>query len=272
MKKFIVLIITTFCISLGLFSQSSDNDSIKNEKTTSGKNTSATDYQKGITAYNQGDYYKSIEFFQKELKTQDAKSLESPILYYNLGNAYFKVNNFGKARLYYEKALVLDPNMENAKLNISFIENKIHKSVTLDDDFLLFQWMKQLSNEFSANTWCTLGIITFIILLINVAVFFFSGSILVKKIVFYIGLFFLIVCVFSNIFAYQRVREIEVRNSAIVLSPVILYTSPDTSSKQVMELDEARKVKITKNDKNWIEVKLSDGTTGWIQSNKIEVI
>lgn len=54
-------------------------------------------------AYNERDYRHAIELLETEKKEQLAKGLESPALYYNLGNAYFRVNDLAHARLYYEK-------------------------------------------------------------------------------------------------------------------------------------------------------------------------
>ena len=56
-------------------------------------------------AYGQEDYIKAIELYEQTLREQGVSS----DLYYNLGNAYYKHNEFAKAILNYERALLLNP-------------------------------------------------------------------------------------------------------------------------------------------------------------------
>lgn len=267
MKKILLLLIFVFGLSLSIFSQTDSLSVVPNDNATS-KN-----YSLGLVAYNQGDYYKAIDLFQQELSTESEKDLESPTLYYNLGNAYYRVNNLGKARLYYEKALLIKPNLEDAKYNIAFIENKIQKSVSIDGNFFIQNLMKKLSYTETSNTWNVIAIVAFIIFLINVGIFFFSQSESIKKVVFYVGLVFIVVSIVCNVFAFQLAKDIKQRNEAIVTVPsVVVYTAPDTSSTQVTTLNEAYKLQITKDDNTWVEIKLTDGTIGWIQSSSIDII
>jgi tetratricopeptide (TPR) repeat protein len=43
---------------------------------------------------------------------------DTPNLFYNLGNAYFRKNNFGRAILNYERALALDPHHPESEANV----------------------------------------------------------------------------------------------------------------------------------------------------------
>ena len=68
-------------------------------------------------AYGQEDYIKAIELYEQTLREQGVSS----DLYYNLGNAYYKHNEFAKAILNYERALLLNPGNEDARFNLSLI-------------------------------------------------------------------------------------------------------------------------------------------------------
>ena len=57
------------------------------------------------TAYTKEDYGKAIELYEGILKSNG----DSPEIYYNLGNAYYKAGKIASAILNYERALVLDP-------------------------------------------------------------------------------------------------------------------------------------------------------------------
>ena len=74
-------------------------------------------------AYSMGQYETAYNDY---LKIEESGH-HSYKLYYNMGNACYKMGNAGKAILYYEKALKLDPAGEDAKVNL-----QIAKLQTLD--------------------------------------------------------------------------------------------------------------------------------------------
>jgi len=61
--------------------------------------------EQGNEAYNQGDYRKAIAFYEQTL----SMGQHSAALYFNLGNAYYKLNNVAESVYYFEKAQQLNP-------------------------------------------------------------------------------------------------------------------------------------------------------------------
>ena len=74
-------------------------------------------YNSAIGKYEQGLYGEALGEFREILK----RGVESPLLYYNMGNAAYRSNNLGYAILYYEKALKMDPGFEDAENNLRFV-------------------------------------------------------------------------------------------------------------------------------------------------------
>lgn len=74
-----------------------------------------TRFNEANAAYTKGDYAKAIGLYQQLL----AERWQSGPLYYNLGNAYFKQGETGKAILYYEKAKRLIPGDADLKANLA---------------------------------------------------------------------------------------------------------------------------------------------------------
>ena len=70
-------------------------------------------------AYKAADYATAIEHYESVL----ADGLASADLYYNLGNAYYRTGQMGRAILNYERALRLDPGMSDARENLALAEN-----------------------------------------------------------------------------------------------------------------------------------------------------
>jgi len=226
-----------------------------------------------IVAYDEGDFRKAIEILEAEKKTQMDKGLESSELYYNLGNAYFRVNDLAHARLYYEKALLLDPGDRDIRHNIDYLTTKIEDKILVADTFFLSIWFRAVQNLFSSNTWAMIAVVCFIILVVSLVAFFFSRMLLIKKSAFYVGIVMFVIVIFSNIFAFGQKGKIEKRDTAVIMAASVpVVSSPDINSKELFILHSGTKVYITKEDRNWFEIEIDNGSVGWIPKDKLAVI
>jgi hypothetical protein len=66
------------------------------------------------TAYNTGDYVSAVRMYEQLI----TESVVRPEVFYNLGNAYYRSGRIGPAIANYERALQLNPRMENARENL----------------------------------------------------------------------------------------------------------------------------------------------------------
>src|SRR5690554_7167718 len=76
-------------------------------------------FEKGKDHYKNQEYQKAINAWKGILQNEEV----SAELYYNLGNAYYRLNQIGPSIYYYEKALQLAPNDADIKNNLAFAEN-----------------------------------------------------------------------------------------------------------------------------------------------------
>jgi tetratricopeptide (TPR) repeat protein len=258
-----------------------DTAGTKTDTVTANANTVIAGNKKGNNAaldqanelYNNNDFRKAIEVLENEKKIRKEQGLESPELYYNLGNSYFRVNETAKARLYYEKALLLDPGDRDTRHNINYIMTRIEDKIPVADTFFLNIWFNDVQNLFASNTWAATGVASFILLIICLALFLFSRYIPIKKTAFYTGIILIIVIIFANVFSFRQKSRIEHRNTAVIMvASVPMASSPDINSKELAILHAGTKVSVTKEDRNWLEVEIDNGTVGWIQRDKLEII
>ena len=70
---------------------------------------------------------------------------EGAVLYYNLGNAYYKCKEPAKAVLWYERALRLSPNNEDIQHNIAFVNQSFVDKIDVLPSLFLVRWWNSLS-------------------------------------------------------------------------------------------------------------------------------
>ncbi|MDR1810943.1 MAG: tetratricopeptide repeat protein [Prevotella sp.] len=229
--------------------------------------------QDAIKAYQGGDYTKAIEIFENEVKLQKEKGMESADLYYNLGNAYFRGNDFAKALLNYERAVLLEPGDADIRHNLQFARTRVEDKIIGVDTFFLQSWFDAIQNLQSSDDWATLSIVLFLLLIGALCAFFFTRVIVVKKTAFYSGIVLLVLLIFTNIFSVRLKNKILNRNTAIIMAGAVsIKSSPDVNSKELFILHSGTKVTINKTDGTWLEIEIDNGNVGWTTRDKLEII
>ena len=213
-------------------------------------------------AYQENKYAEAIKMYENILATQG----ESAVVYYNLGNSYFKEKNMAKAVLNYERALLLNPGDADIRFNLDMARSKTVDQITPATEVFIVTWINSLTNMQSERGWAKIGIVSFICLLVGLALYIFSKRLFVRKIGFIGAVVLLVVTVCANLFARQQKNELMDRTGAIVMSPTVTVKStPDKSGTELFVLHEGTKVFVEDNSmKGWKEIRLEDGNKGWI--------
>ena len=221
-------------------------------------------------AYQENKYAEAIKMYENILATQG----ESAVVYYNLGNSYFKEKNMAKAVLNYERALLLNPGDADIRFNLDMARSKTVDQITPATEVFIVTWINSLTNMQSERGWAKIGIVSFICLLVGLALYIFSKRLFVRKIGFIGAVVLLVVTVCANLFARQQKNELMDRTGAIVMSPTVTVKStPDKSGTELFVLHEGTKVIVEDNSmKGWKEIRLEDGNKGWIPTEAIEII
>ncbi|NVO03850.1 MAG: SH3 domain-containing protein [Bacteroidetes bacterium] len=219
--------------------------------------------------YSTGQYNNAIELYQKIIKSGYA----SFDLYYNLASSYFKVNNYPSSILFYEKANKLKPNDENVNYNLKVVNNKIVDKIEAVPDFFLKRWWNSLVNFFPSNTWAVLCIISFFIFFIIAAVYLLANSVFYRKSAFYLGIFSFFFTLFFFAMAGQQKDFAGSNSEAIIFNPTVsVKSSPDENSTDIFVIHEGTKVKVTDDIGDWYEIKIANGSVGWMKSAGLEKI
>ena len=219
--------------------------------------------------YKKGNYQQAIRDYEELLKK--GPSVE---LYYNLGNAYYRTDNITRAVLNYERALLLSPGDENIRFNLQMARSKTIDKITPKSEMFFVTWYKSLVNFTSIDGWANTAIISIAIALLLILCYLFGKKILIRKAGFYGAIFFVVLFISSNIFAYEQRRILTRRTGAIITAASApLKKTPVANSEYNTIIHEGSRVEIIDDTmKDWKLVELEDGREGWIQSSQMERI
>lgn len=222
------------------------------------------------SAYVNNDFAGAVEMYESILANQG----EAADIYYNLGNSYYKMDNIAKAILNYERALILNPGDGDIRFNLELAQSKAVDKVTPISEMFFISWIKSITNLMSESGWAKLAIATFVLMLLSLALYFFSQKIVLKKVGFIVALCLLFICVVSNVFASNQKEKAQNHGSAIIMAPsVTVKSTPNEGGTDLFILHEGRKVMIKDNTmKEWKEIQLEDGNAGWVPTSVIEII
>ncbi|MFO7829293.1 MAG: tetratricopeptide repeat protein [Bacteroidales bacterium] len=220
-------------------------------------------------AYVDGNYTIAIDTYEKVLEL----GYESAALYYNLGNAYYKQNIIDQAILNYERALLLKPNDEDIIYNLEMANRLIVDRIEKLPVFFITNWIKNMINLFSSDLWAIISIISFLAALFFISIYMYTRWYGVKKTAFWLGFATILICISSFIFSYKQKQKIVDNTTAIVMSPsVTVKSSPDISGTDLFVIHEGTKVWIQDKIGIWKQIRLSDGSKGWLKTESIEEI
>ena len=224
----------------------------------------------GTAAYSAGDW----EGAASAWGAIEAEGLESPELYYNIGNAFFKSSDYAHAILYYERALKLDPSYSDARFNLEFAREFVQDRIESVPEFFLKTWIRRLGYLFSADPWAVLFLVLLGLALAGALLFLLGTGSARRRTGFFAGLAALLLAFCCLGFASSQKAAYNRADSAIVTVPVSsVRSSPGSeASKDLFVLHEGTKVRILDEVGGWWNIELSDGRQGWIPSSDLELI
>jgi tetratricopeptide (TPR) repeat protein len=233
-----------------------------------GAQESIVQFEKANELYRISSYEEAIVIYE----SIEQSGTISADLYYNLGNAYYKINEVAASIYNYEKALQLNPtNKEDILTNLTYA-----KRMTIDViEALPKTFLQRIEADYVASLsydqWAYLSVIGAFLTAILFLLFYFSFVPLQKRL-YFIGstlcLFLLIVSLSFSILQYNTVQKTQ---EGILFTPKVgVKNAPSQISEEVFELHEGTKVSIIDRVDVWLQIKLADGKKGWLLSEHLK--
>ena len=226
-------------------------------------------FVKGNQLYAKGEYPQAVQDYQQILN----EGYQSAVVYYNTGNAYYKMDDMPSAILYYEKAHKLAPNDEATSINIQLANLKIADKIEAQQEFFVNRWWHNFILVLPAGKLAGLSTIFFIAGFGLLIWYLFTGSYLIKKAAFFTGVVIILAGIIFSFMANRQLSYFDGHHQAIVFSSsVIVKGSPDLNGKPLFVIHGGLKVSITQTNQNWIEIQLPNGNSGWITVDNVKDI
>jgi tetratricopeptide (TPR) repeat protein len=254
MRKMSRIIFAILLLSANFLLKASVNDSL---------------FSLGNAYYEEGKYEAAAETYLKVLQ----EGYASGELLYNIGNSYFRSNKIGKARLYYEKALLYSPRDKAIKANLAYTETLLTDRFEELPVFFLKEWGQGLRMALAPRTWSVSALGIFFVSFILLVVFLFSKSMRIKKASFFSGVILFFISIIFLLFSFSASNHLKNSGTAIITaSSVIVKSAPQNNGKDLFIIHEGTKVWLGDKSGNFQEIKVSDGRIGWLLLDEMEKI
>ncbi len=225
-----------------------------------------TYWQKANKAYQQKEYGTAIDLYEKIA----AGKPKNAVVYYNLGNAYYKQNNITLAILNYERALAANPGYKEAEDNLSIAQSRIINRLPQTQDIFFIRWWKAITSSATASLWAI------------AALFIFLGLIVIntlkklRKLPFHMpGQGFAAswaTLAVLLVLAFTSAKRASGSNKAVITqTESAFYISPQ-QTKPSLYIPEGTTVKCDDQIREWTNITLPDGREGWVRTNTITKI
>ena len=216
-------------------------------------------FVKANEEYNAGRFREAIELYETAVKSGETTAA----LFYNLGNAWFRAGDLGRAILNYERVLVLEPQHPEADANLRLARDKAR---ALD---LQANWWDRLIARASAKHYSIAAAASFWI-----AAFAFTASLLTRRrsaklIGTFVAALVILAATATALYALETGKR--GRAIAVVVAPKTeARLATADSAGTVLELPPGSKIKILSQRGDWHYAALPNGLRGWIPAQSAE--
>lgn len=218
-------------------------------------------FEQGKSLYKAEKYQEAITSWMKILDHEK----HSSELYFNLGNAHYRLNNIGPSIYYFEKALLLAPNDRDIENNLSFAENARVDAIDPLPKTFFYNWYHTISDLLTFDGWAYTSVFFVFIFVLCFLMYYFSYSEIIKRFFFVSSAISLFPLVMSLSTAFSTYEDAIKNNPAIILAESSdVREAPNLRSEISFIIHEGTKVQILEIDADWGLVEIANGKEGWI--------
>jgi tetratricopeptide (TPR) repeat protein len=214
-------------------------------------------------AFKEGQYQKAVDGYEQLIQSGH----QNGHLYYNLGNAYFRIGDLGEAILNYERARILIPRDADLSFNLRNAQDQMQDAIAQSHDFIrmTFFWLDSVSLNELFWSFAILNILFWTSLLTRL--FFRSEW------NYYLPLILVVLWLIVGLSFGLKWYQVETDDRAVILEKEVnILAGPDENDTVLFKLHEGSIVHHERSEDGWYLVSLPDKKRGWIEAEAVELI
>jgi len=220
--------------------------------------------------YENGRFPEAIQTYQQLVD----QGFEDSALFYNLGNAYYKSGDFGRAILNYKRAALLAPRDSDIQANLAFVRSLTADQYERQAADPLDQWMEFVSSILTQNEISMLALGAFWLLVLIASGYLHARSNKIRQVVkAALVLSILFFAVFGFTLGGQIYREIAVQQVVLVADIVEVTNGPGAEYSTALTLHSGAELQLIEIRGEWALIILpGDQFQGWVPLSAIEIL
>lgn len=224
-------------------------------------------FEKGKQDYRDQKFAEALGSWNQILERGE----HSPALYFNMGNAHYKLNQVGLSIYYYEKALQLDPTNADVLNNLYYAKNATVDEIEPLPRTLFQRWFDQLSGQLTLKGWSILSLALAFLCGLLFVLYYFGTRERQKRILFGGSLVSFGLTIIALVICFMiEARESKDSPAIIIAERAKIQSEPNLGSEESFILHEGTKVQILDQEGDWLRIQIADGKDGWLIDNTIK--
>jgi hypothetical protein len=215
-------------------------------------------------AYEGGEHQRAIELYTSLLE----HGLDNAHLYYNLGNAYLRGGELGRAIAAYRRSLALSPRDQDLLANLAFARRSAKDALEPPRPPVLVATLLFWHHGLSLSELATVALVVNVLLWAALAVRLVRrDSDILRWII--AGLILVLLASAGSL----AVRTaFPTRVAVVVPQEINVFTGPESESLVRFKLHAGSEVTIEDRREGWLRIALPDGKQGWLEDHHAEVV
>jgi tetratricopeptide (TPR) repeat protein len=225
----------------------------------------STLFLQATQAYKSGDFTGAAAGYEK----LRAAGMNNGELLYNLGNAYLKKGDIGRAILNYRKAELFMPRDADLEANLQYALGLAQDKIDCGEGESLLQtvcfWYSLLSSRELCYLFLAVNAVFWLLLIMRL---FLRADLLGLGL--YVFLFFTLLLGASlGVKLYSAAYS---RSGVVLAGEVMVRSGSSLSDTVLFKLHEGAELAVAGEENGWLKITLCDGKKGWVQTSSIGIV
>lgn len=225
-------------------------------------------FAEGNRLYEQNKYEQAVQTFEKLI----SGGVHNPAVHYNLGNAYYKSGQLGKAIVQFEKAVRLDPGDQDIAENLAFIRARCVDKIEESTPVFWLSGLLRVHRFFSYRQKLWLLLLFWMAANSFFAWRFMRSGDNIRRITNW-GLSITLLLLFCfTLSAVIQNRQENKQEAIVIVESSKLYSGPAETNSVLTIIHEGFKVEIRQQTEGWSQIVLPNGWNGWVSRGHLETL